>query len=595
MKKYTIYSLFTLLFLILSIGTAIAQNRFYIDLNNRKEDVFHITLIPERLTEENKVFQFAATAPGTYEIMDIGRFVRSFKAFDKNGNELLSKQISTNQWELGEPVKTAKIEYTMADIVDTPVKEHRIYPMCATSFEDDHALINGHCVFGYFHGMQKTPIKIKLDFPSGWIIGTALDKDTDGFYSARDFDHVVDSPIELGNLTKASTVVENMTVNVYAYSESGKIKADDLMAIVKDIFPATYAFAQGLPAKRYDFLFLFEGSSPSGGAWEHNLSSAYAMRDIQQITPAFKMQTRSIAAHEFYHIITPLNIHSELIGTFNFEKPVMSQHLWFYEGVTEWAAQMLQLRGRIVSLEDYLEDLGRKLTTNDSYDPKLSLVELGIRACELPDQYPNIYAKGAVVGTLLDIDLLSLTNGTKGLREVINQLYKDYGVNKSFSEKNFFEEFVARTHPGIKDFLDRYIKNAEKLPVKEYFEKLGIDYREIAGYDSTRVNPGAQMTMQNDKFVIIGVDERAKDNLKPGDVMLKINGEELSMKNIQAKIAETRRLKAGESFNLTVEREGKQVEVKAVMYPVRIMHRFNLLPNPTPEQMALRNVWLKNL
>jgi hypothetical protein len=57
-----------------------------------------------------------------------------------------------------------------------------------------------------------------------------------------------------------------------------------------------------------------------------------------------------IAAHEFFHVVTPLNIHSEIIEHFNFVMtPVPSRHLWLYEGTTEWAAHAMQLRA---GLED---------------------------------------------------------------------------------------------------------------------------------------------------------------------------------------------------------------------------------------------------
>jgi len=68
-----------------------------VDLKSNTGNLFNVTLIPEKLTEKNKIYQFASTAPGTYETMDMGRFVRSFKAFDASGKELETKNISTNQ------------------------------------------------------------------------------------------------------------------------------------------------------------------------------------------------------------------------------------------------------------------------------------------------------------------------------------------------------------------------------------------------------------------------------------------------------------------------------------------------------------------
>jgi len=58
---------------------------YAIDLTDRADDRFKVTAWVGGLTADNAVYQFAATAPGTYQVMDIGRFVRSFEAFDAAG------------------------------------------------------------------------------------------------------------------------------------------------------------------------------------------------------------------------------------------------------------------------------------------------------------------------------------------------------------------------------------------------------------------------------------------------------------------------------------------------------------------------------
>ena len=105
-------------------------------------------------------------------------------------------------------------------------------------------------------------------------------------------------------------------------------------------------------------------------------------------------------------------------------------------------------------------------------------------------QYANIYEKGAIVPGLLDIRLLELSNGKRGLREVINELSHKYGPHKPFSEKTFFDDFTAMTYPEIADFFDKYIKGTEPLPLKEYYAKIGINYEKEAGFDSSQVSLG---------------------------------------------------------------------------------------------------------
>jgi predicted metalloprotease with PDZ domain len=39
--------------------------------------------------------------------------------------------------------------------------------------------------------------------------------------------------------------------------------------------------------------------------------------------------------HEFFHIVTH-SIHSKEIQDFDYNDPKMSEHLWMYEGVTEY-------------------------------------------------------------------------------------------------------------------------------------------------------------------------------------------------------------------------------------------------------------------
>ena len=592
MKNQIRFFLLTVFVLLILLTVIPAQQKFYVNLNDRDDDLFKVTLVPEKLTDQNNTYQFASTAPGTYQTMDIGRFVRSFQAYDENGNELDSKQISTNQWELEEPAKTKKIVYTVAETWDNPVQEHQIYPMCGTSLEKDHALINGQCVFGYFHGMQKTPIKIKLDYPKEWQAGTALSLDKDGYYDAPDYDYVVDSPILLGNLTKATTKIENTSVEVYTYSKTGKVSSDQLLILLEDILTATSQFTQGLPVSRYTFLFHFENFS--AGAWEHNLSSEYVFSE-SPLEGNVAKEIKSVAAHEFYHVITPLNIHSELVGNFNFEKSTMSQHIWLYEGVTEWASDILQLRDYLISLDEYLADTKTKLIINDNYDPTISLVDLSLNSTERQDQYGNIYQKGAIVGCLLDIRLLELSKGKKGLREVLNQLYKDYGVNKAFSEKDFFNDFVNRTYPEMSDFINKYIKGTEKLPVAEYFGKLGIEYKEFVGVDSSKISLGFGIGMKDNKFIVTRVENPLPDGIRTLDFITKVNGEEVTLQNAQTKFAFMRNMKVGDSFELTIERNGEQKEIKCSMEPRFIKHQFKVLDDASEQQLELRSAWMKNL
>ena len=95
---------------------------------------------------------------------------------------------------------------------------------------------------------------------------------------------------------------------------------------------------------------------------------------------AINQSIPSIVAHEFYHIVTPLNIHSEIIEYFNFVEPVASEHVWLYEGTTEWVAHMAQLRSGLIDLEEYLSRLSGKMQADDRFDKDFSLSRLSLES-----------------------------------------------------------------------------------------------------------------------------------------------------------------------------------------------------------------------
>ena len=165
---------------------------YHVDVRERGADRFQVRLSIDGLSAVSDVLQFAATAPGTYQVMDVGRFVEDLRATDASGNEIPVEQISVNQWRVSSPADVREISYRIAETWDTPVEEHAIYPMAGTSMEADHVLFNAHAVLGFPAGMQDAPIRMELAVPEGWTVGTALEKDASGLYVAEDYDFLVD-------------------------------------------------------------------------------------------------------------------------------------------------------------------------------------------------------------------------------------------------------------------------------------------------------------------------------------------------------------------------------------------------------------------
>ena len=186
---------------------------------------------------------------------------------------------------------------------------------------------------------------------------------------------------------------------------------------------------------RYTFLYHFEDQP--AGAWEHSLSSEYVLQE-GEFTDSVGRQVTDIAAHEFFHIVTPLNIHSEIIEHFNFVTPVPSQHLWLYEGTTEWAAHAMQLRSGLKSPRSTWRSRSRRCrSTGPRSTRTYSLRELALTSYSDSGQaqYGNIYMRGALTAGLLDIRLLELSHGQQGLQDLVLELPASSGSGARFPSR----------------------------------------------------------------------------------------------------------------------------------------------------------------
>ena len=90
-----------------------------------------------------------------------------------------------------------------------------------------------------------------------------------------------------------------------------------------------------------------EGPQIKGfGALEHHESTSVVLHEMMP-KEAIDESIVDVVSHEFFHTVNPLKTHSEEIHYFDYADPKMSQHLWMYEGGTEYFANLFQIQRRI--------------------------------------------------------------------------------------------------------------------------------------------------------------------------------------------------------------------------------------------------------
>lgn len=591
----------------------LAPYRFSLDLNAVKDDKLMVTLAPPALPEGQVSYRIPKIVPGTYEVYDFGRFVSDFKAYDRNGKEIDVTHPDPNTWEIPDGKSIAKITYWVEDTWDTSIKEDFVFEPAGTNIEEDkNFMINTFGFFGYFDGMKHTPYQLDITKPQGFYGSTGLNDvqytgnvDT---YHIPDYNMLADSPIMYCVPDTAFVDLGDAKVLVSVYSPNKKVSSEFIANTIREILIAQRDYLGGkLPIEKYAFLFYFyKGMSGSGhsGALEHCYSSVYSLPEIQQ--EYIEQTVKDVAAHEFFHIVTPLTIHSEEIGDFDFINPSMSKHLWMYEGITEYSAGHVQVKQGLMDVASYLDVIRAKLAGSERYKDDLPFTELS-KGCldEHKDQYGNVYEKGALIGMCLDIQLRHLSDGKYGVQELMHDLAKMYGKDKAFDDDELIKQIVKLTYPEIGEFFDKHIAGGEPLPVKEMLALAGFEYREEATLKYfTLGGIGIKEDAQSKRVEISDVSDMnefgKKMGYKKGDVILAINDTEIkdgTIKDALSNFYET--AKEGDRVRVTVLRKDgkgreKKVNLKGRLEPmvVTVSHHIQSMEQPTEKQLKTREAWL---
>jgi predicted metalloprotease with PDZ domain len=596
MKKLII-----LLFLSLNLYAQEHVFRYELDLTN-KNDAFNVTVYTPPLSDNDNIYSFVSYAPGVHQPLDFGRFIKMFKVYDKDGNELITNKISINDFEILEPARVSSIVYEIDDSFDMNTTYHPIYPMSGTGINDNYTIINPHGVFGYFNKLKNNPILLTLEVDGDPKIGTALNKNTEGSYVIDSYYHLTDSPILIGdNLSYASTKIDDIEVEAYVHSPSGGITAQMVLDQAESILNSAKDFIGYSPVERYTFLMYFASHNDisempvfrSGGALEHSLSSTYALPDNPQYLPLLK----NIIAHEFMHILSPLHLHSNILANFDYSNPVSEdKHVWLYEGVTEWASYYMQFKSGIISFEDYINYLSKKANNSKKYRTDYSLTRISREwsTDEGNKQYGNIYQLGALTAAMLDIKLIQLSNGKKNLRNVYIELIKKYGKDNPFDNDAFFDVLVDLTYPEISDFIDKHIINNNPFDFEQEMNSVGVKYFNKKRNKENLATMGLKIDQNSTgQLSIVGfTTDYMGSQLKEGDIISQINNKELNHSTYQEIMSGIKKMNVEDEYQIDIIRNGTEIKILEKLYPKYDENVFEVDQNATGKSKKLSKIFM---
>ena len=583
-----------------------------IDLVQIQNDKVKVTITAPTVTTNEITFHIPKIVPGTYSLDNYGKYIDDLKAFDKKGNSLSVKKTDDNSWSISNAKSLDKITYLVNDTYDTEKGGgfgEDIFSPAGTNIDaGKNIMLNTHGFVGYFDSFMAVPYQVTITHPATlWGATSMTDKDTsdtsDVFTTSR-YAELVENPIMYSKPNYTTFNVNGMDILIAVYSPNGTIKAEDITPEMKTTMTAQKNFLGNFNStKKYSVLiYLSDVKKPDAkgfGALEHPTATTVVMPEMMGVEQLGK-ELKDVVSHEFFHIVTPLTIHSKEIQDFDYNNPKMSQHLWMYEGVTEYFANLFQVNQGLISEDDFYKRMSEKIEHASTLNETMPFTTMSANVLVKPykDQYLNVYEKGALIGMCIDIIIREKSDGQRGILDLMQKLSKEYGVTKAFNDDELFAKITALTYPEVGDFLKTYVSGSTPIPYATYFAKVGItkSTTKIPGNAFLKDQTPFITVKPNTKEIMVIPEIELNDfmntlGIKGGDIIKAINGKDYNLDNIYDMIMGSQEWKDGDPITIVINRDGKDQTIKG---KVKLSFQDAEGLNATDQSKSkLREAWLK--
>jgi predicted metalloprotease with PDZ domain len=501
-----------------------ATIRYTVSLDHPERHIFHVSMEIPDVTGEVTVQMAAWNA--LYQIRDFSAHLREVEAF-AGSEKLPTEKIDKQTWHvLGKGTITLKY----ASYWDEPGP-------FATQLNREHAFINPAMILLYVPTRRPEDVKLDLnEIPGGWIAAAALpelDESMGGAnvieFSARSYDAMADAPIEAGKFDLFDLPGMSPPISVVVHGDKWHKK--EIEEELRRICSYELRLMEGAPYEHYTFIVhLGEAAIGAGGGMEHANSTAISLRSEEQLP--------NTAAHEFFHLWNVKRIRPATLDPVDYTKEQYTRALWFAEGVTSTYAAYTLVRSQLWSKDQFYFDLSQQISdlearpANRWQSAEESSLDAWFEKYPLynrPQESVSYYAKGQVLGVLLDILIRDRTNNERSLDDVLRAMNNEFAKQKKPYRDSLDVRLTAERVAGgsFENFFSKYISHAEPLPYSQVLPLAGLDLRTaqrkrpVLGFFTERGAAG--------EVVIRNVEPEgsgAQAGLRSGDVILSWNGSE---------------------------------------------------------------------
>lgn len=436
----------------------VAPVRYRVDPVDPKAHYFEVTCTIDAPDPSGQRVSLPAWIPGSYMIREFARHIVAIAATASTGTRRRSVPLA----------KLDKHTWQAAPCDGPLVIAYRVYAwdpsVRAAHLDEGHAFFNGTSLFLRVRGQEEAPHDVELVAPHGvdagsWRVATTLPEHGAarlgfGRYRARDYDELVDHPVEMGTFRLERFVAAGVPHEIAFTGAAPRLDATRVVEDLSILCAAQIAFfdessdgkrrraRRSAPFDRY--VFLTNVTTDGYGGLEHRASTALVCaRDALPVIGASERSSGyrtflGLASHEYFHSWNVKRIKPAAFAPYDLDRENHTSLLWVFEGFTSYYDDLFLVRTGLFTVEQYLEAVGATVdhVRSTAGHAKQSVADSSFDAWtkyyrpdeNTPNAVASYYRKGSLVGLCLDLFLRATSRGKASLDDVMRLLWNRYGA-----------------------------------------------------------------------------------------------------------------------------------------------------------------------
>jgi len=573
---------------LLTICCRAADISYTVTLESPEHHLVHVQIILPPGTADRELQMPVWNA--LYQVRDFAQFVNWVRAKDRAGNALAIRKVNDSRWQLAGAKDGAIVEYQI--YVDS-------FGPFGAQLNAHHAFFNLAQILMYPVDARSAPLTVRFSHvPAGWHIATPLSSQDSG-YSAENYDRLVDSPVEIGMFRQLDFEEAAGHYRVIIDADLADYNSDTIVSSLRKIAAAATSWMNDRPFDRYTFFYHFP-RGPAGGGMEHACSTAI---EINAETMRRSLSPlNAVTAHEFFHLWNVKRIRPRTLEPIDYTKENFTRALWFSEGVTSTAEDIIELRAGLTDEKRFLAHLGEQISelenrpahlTQSAEESSLEAWLEGFDYYRRPERSISYYNKGELLGFMLDLAIRDSSQGKASLRELFQWMNTNYAKQgRFFDDSNGVREAAeAVSHADLGWFFTKYVAGTEEIPWSDFLRYVGLRVEQVSisvpdpGFVASRNFDGPMSVI-----AVTPGGEAERAGLSVGDIVTEVQGKPASEESNQ----ELARLNAGDAVAVKIRAHGTEHELRwKVAGRQEISYQVKELDHVSAEQRDHRAAWLK--